>query len=470
MSAPILWIVLPIAVSGGLILLARWRRISVLIGSTLATTLAFAAWLLPVGKSIPVGILVLELQPSLTLFGRRFLVENSDRPLIVVINLTLAFWFIGSASTQVRSLFIPLGLTIGAVLTAAVLVQPLYYGAILLLLAAMLSIVLFVSEGRQVNLGIKRYWVFQSVAMPLLLLGGWLVSGTEAIPADLSEASFIYFLFLIAFSLLLSAIPFQSWLPAVSQEVNPYAFSFAFFSTSFSTLLFVIALLGQYPWLFSSSWMVVFFSFQGFLMSLLGGVGAGYSRHLGKWMGYALIKEMGVCFLILGLGMGSSQSNTFLTILYMQVLPRGVALALLAYTLNIFRLNGGSLGLQDLAGIGRHYPFATIAFFVATLTLVGFPLTASFPIHLLVWQGWFQQYPPIAFSAIMGSIGVLIGGLRAMAVLVRGESMQSWTSNESRQQIVLLMASAIILLLFGVFPQWFLSLLFDLGMTYLQGG
>ncbi|MFN3308155.1 MAG: hypothetical protein ACK44E_03020, partial [Anaerolineales bacterium] len=122
--------------------------------------------------------------------------------------------------------------------------------------------------------------------------------------------------------------------------------------------------------------------------------------------------------------------------------------------------------------MGRRYPFATLAFFVAALTLVGFPLTAAFPIHLLVWQGWFQRFPLIAFIAIFGSVGVLIGGLRAMAVFVRNVDTQEGIAIEfeSRYQVILLMLGSLLLLLTGIFPQWSLSTLYNLGLTFLGGG
>ncbi len=472
MSAPILWIVLPMIFSGGLLLIVRWRRTSAWVGSALALFLAVSALLLPVGKSISLGILTFEMQQSWLLFGRRFILENADRPFVVIVNLSIAFWLIGSQHTKVHSLLIPVGMASGALLIASVLVQPFYYGAISLLIAAMLIVILFVSEAEEVTLGIKRYWIFQGLAMPLLLLAGWLMSGTEASAGEIPAAALIYTLLLIGFSLLLSGVPFQSWLPAVAQRVNLYSFSFAVFITSFSTLLFVLIFLRQTAWLFTSSWMILFFSFQGLLMTFLGGLGAIYHHHLGRWMGYAVVKEIGLSFLTVSLGLTSSQPLSFLAILFMQILPRGIALALLGLALNIFHDHGNSLRIQDLLGMGRRYPFATLAFFVAALTLVGFPLTAAFPIHLLVWQGWFQRFPPIAFIAIFGSVGVLIGGLRAMAVFVRNVDTQEaiGVEFESRYQVILLMLSSFLLLFTGIFPQWSLSTLYNLGLTFLRGG
>ncbi len=470
MNAPTLWIILPLVFSGMLLPLTRWKRVATSIGSVLALVLAVLAWLLPVGELFRLGILTIEIQPSWVLFGRGFFLESSDRPLMIILNLALAFWFIGASSIDVHPLFIPLGMGMNAVLSAAILVQPLYYGTILFLLAGLIGVVLFVSESRAVHLGVKRFWIFQSLAMPLLLLGGWLLSGTEANPGGIPGAFFIYVLLLLGFSLLLSGVPFQSWLPMVAERINPYIFSFAFFVTSFVALLFSLTFLRQYPWLYSSSWLVIFFSFQGFLLTLLGGVGAIYHRHLGRFMGYALMKEIGVSFLIIGLGLIARDRPLTHAILFMQILPRGIALALLALAYNIYRDHGRTLQIQQIMGVGRAFPFATLAYLVAMLTLAGFPLTGAFPVHLLIWQGWFQQYPLIAFGGIFGSVGVLIGGLRALAVLVRSGEEQIKAAREPLHLILLLTAASALLLLMGIVPQAFFPLLYQMGVTFLQGG
>ena len=469
MNAPIIWIMLPLGLSGLLFLINRWRRVAGGVGSAFALLMAGAAWLLPVGKPIQLGIVSFEIQPAWIVFGRRFFLENSDRPFVIVLNLAIAFWFAGSLSLRGRSLLIPLGMAISAMLIAALLVQPFYYGFILLFFATILSVFLFVSEQGEVHLGIKRYWIFQSLAMPLLLLAGWLLSGTEANPGEIASASLIYVLLLLGLALLLSSFPFQSWLPAVAQVVSPYAFSFVVFVIFLSYSLFTVVFLRQSTWLSSSSWILLFFSFQGFLLTILGGMGAIYHRHLGRWMGYAQIKELGLSFLTIGLGLALPDQTSFLAILFLQILPRGIALALWGLACNLYLEHEESLQIQDLVGIGRRYPIATAAFFLSVLTLVGFPLTAAFPIHLLIWQGWFQNFPPVAFAAIFGSVGVLIGGLRAMAVLVRSDHTKEQGSLEPRSQAILLTIGSVILLLMGIFPSWFLSVLYNLGMTFFKG-
>ncbi|MCS6908858.1 MAG: proton-conducting transporter membrane subunit [Anaerolineales bacterium] len=469
MNAPLVWIGLPTLFSIALLLLLRWRKVAALSGSIFALGLASAAWALPVGERVQVGVLSFEIEASWLLFGRSFILESSDRPLVILLNLAIALWFVGTLSSEVHPFFFPLGMGLSVALIAAVLIQPLYYGAILVQLAAVISLLLFVSDYPEIDLGIKRFWVFQSLAMPPLLFAGWLLEGNEASPDAIPSLSLLIPL-LLGYSLLLSGVPFQSWLPAVAQHANPFSFAFTLFVASFTTVLFAFSLVREFAWLVSSPWIIAFFSLQGLMMSLIGGLGALYHRHLGRFLGYILVKELGFNFLILGLGLLSSEKSPLLALLFLQALPRGLALALLTFASNIYRDQKGSLSIQDLVGIGRQYPLATFAYFVAVLTLAGFPLTAAFPTHLPIWQGWFERFPPIAFSAVFGSIGVMIGGLRTLAALIRSTGEPGWVSSELHGQRVLLTVGGLGLLLAGIFPQWFFPLLFQMGLTFLQGG
>ncbi|PWH18460.1 MAG: hypothetical protein DDG59_05840 [Anaerolineae bacterium] len=468
MNAPILWILLPLVFAVGLLLIARWQRLCRAVGSAFALLLTASALLLPVGEIVQLGIVSFEIQPSWVVLGRRFVIDELDRPYVLLIYLVVTFWFIGSLSQTTSLLFIPLGMALGGTLIAAIFIKPFYYGAILLLFAALLNIVWFVSDENALDLGIKRYWIFQTLAMPLLVLAGWLIGGTEANPGDIPAAALIYGLLLLGFSLLLSNVPFQSWLPAVAQRVKPYSFSLTIFLTPFTALVFVLTFLRQASWLLSSPWIVLFFSIQGFLMVILGGIGAIYHRHIGRWMGYALMKEIGLSLLLIGLGIGLSDPRPFFAMLFMQIVPRGLALALGGFAANLYAEQGKGLGLQQLVGIGRHYPVATLGYFLAVLTLVGFPLLASFPVHLTLWQAWFQRFPPFAFAAIFGSVGVLIGGLRSLAVLVRTVDPMQASNLESRPQKLLILVGSVLLLLMGVFPQWFLFPFYQMGLAFFR--
>ncbi|MGB9669517.1 MAG: hypothetical protein ACPL0B_03930, partial [Anaerolineales bacterium] len=179
MNAPLIWIGIPTV--GALIMLAisRWKKLTIAFGASLGLTLAGLAWLLPVGKLFHIGIVNFEINPVWTILGRRFVLESADRPLVIFFNLALAFWFIAALECDVFAPFIAFGTGMSAILTAATLVQPFYYGVIFLLIAMIVGVGMLASGSQYVGAGMIRFLVFQTFGMPILLLIGWMMSSLE---------------------------------------------------------------------------------------------------------------------------------------------------------------------------------------------------------------------------------------------------------------------------------------------------
>jgi hypothetical protein len=73
-----------------------------------------------------------------------------------------------------------------------------------------------------------------------------------------------------------------------------------------------------------------------------------------------------------------------------------------------------------------------------------------------------------AFWVLLGLLGLLVGGLRSLAVLVMGEVESPWQITESWLQRVYLMLGIAGLLVIGLFPQWFLPLFANLPQAFEQ--
>jgi hypothetical protein len=114
MSAPILWIVFPGAAAGVLYFLRRWERMAQVTGTLVALFLAWIAWQLPLGETVSLGKIpglpneaTVFVATTLTLLGRRFILTNALRPILVMVYLGVAFWFGGALVARVNRLFIP---------------------------------------------------------------------------------------------------------------------------------------------------------------------------------------------------------------------------------------------------------------------------------------------------------------------------------------------------------------------------
>jgi formate hydrogenlyase subunit 3/multisubunit Na+/H+ antiporter MnhD subunit len=222
--------------------------------------------------------------------------------------------------------------------------------------------------------------------------------------------------------------------------------------------------------LFTSTWVLFFLRIEGLFMLIVGGLGAAFQRHLGKLMGYAMMVEIGNTVLTMSLGLGGAENRQIQAMVFPQLLPRAVSLAILSLSLHIIRKETGTLSLPEIIRVGRRLPVTSLAFFISILSLVGYPLTAGFPTHLLIWQNLFLQFPLASLVNIFGSVGVMIGGLRGFSALVHGGEESALTGEETRSQVILLGVGVVSIFVLGLIPQIYFPILFEMGLAFLGGG
>ncbi|HMN61431.1 MAG TPA: hypothetical protein PJ988_13750, partial [Anaerolinea sp.] len=93
MSAALVWVLLPLVSAVGLWFLRRREGLVVLIATVICLLLAGLAWLMPIGKALRLGPLLLEIRPALEIAGRRLVLVDADRPLLLFFYAIGAFWF-----------------------------------------------------------------------------------------------------------------------------------------------------------------------------------------------------------------------------------------------------------------------------------------------------------------------------------------------------------------------------------------
>jgi len=91
------------------------------------------------------------------------------------------------------------------------------------------------------------------------------------------------------------------------------------------------------------------------------------------------------------------------------------------------------LSLSSITGSEKNFPLATIAVFISLLCLAGFPITAEFPAYLAIWQSLFLNFPLGGISALVGSLGILIGCVRTWQLWC--ERRKPWIRRQSRRAI-----------------------------------
>ena len=168
MSAPVLWILLPLVLAGLLLIIGKQKFIF-LVACLLSLFLAMAAWLLPIDTALTISSWTFKLAPSIQILGRNLTLTSANRSFLILIYGSAFVWFIPAASLQIARRLIPLGLAITALLVAALAVQPFLYAALIIEVAVLISIPLLTPSGQNPGKGVIRFLIFQTLGVPFIL-------------------------------------------------------------------------------------------------------------------------------------------------------------------------------------------------------------------------------------------------------------------------------------------------------------
>ncbi|MGA2490902.1 MAG: proton-conducting transporter membrane subunit, partial [Anaerolineales bacterium] len=425
MSAPLLWIFLPLALSGLLILL-RDQKVILLIACLFTLFLALAAWLLPIENALTVRGFTFKLAPSVAILGRNLTLTSSNRSFLALIYGSTFFWFIPAASLQIARRLVPLGLAITSLLVAALAVEPSLYGALFIEMAVLLSLPLLTTPQQKPTKGVIRFLIFETLAVPFILFSGWLLTGIGANPGNLAPAQQAATFLGLGFAFLLAIFPFYTWISMIAEEVHPYLVGFLLWMFPTATMFYGLGFLDRYTWLRDAPSLPVILSIAGALMVVTGGLLSAFQRHLGRIMGYAIIMETGFSLLALQPG-----SQTGMDVFLLLLVPRTLCICLWALTLSILKEQAPSLNLKDAKGMVRVWPFATSSLVLANLALAGMPLLAGFPAHQAVWESLAHNSLILTFWVLIGSLGLFASAIRVLTTLTSAPEGTTWGIRET---------------------------------------
>ncbi len=472
MSAPVLWIIFPALVAGVLLAIRDRQKLTILLGVLITGLLAVVAWFRPIGSTYEIGSFSFTITETLTVLGRRFILSKTDAPILILIYLGAGFWFGGAYIARTNRLFVPIGMGIASLLTAALAVEPFLYAALIIELVVLLAIPMLTPPGHSVGKGVLRFLTFQTLGMPFILFTGWMLSGVEASPGDSELVLQASVLIAFGFVFLLAIFPFHSWIPMIAEETHPYIAAYLFYIFPLSVLLFGLGFLDRYAWLRSSPDLLPLLGYAGGIMVLFAGIWSAFGHNLSRMLGYAAIFEIGLSLISIRTGLGLENAIPNLDEFFSLILPRALSLAVWALALMIIRnkkvATQGSLDYHTVQGVGRSLPIAAGALVISHFSLAGFPLLAGFPARLSLSIHLVEQDLTIAMIALVGSAGLMIGAIRSLAALTIGSPEETSTVGERRGESVLLLIGSLAVVIVGIFPQWFLPLLSNMGGIFPQ--
>jgi NADH-quinone oxidoreductase subunit N len=452
MSAPFLWIFLPLTIAGVLLLIKN-QKVILLIALLITLFLTMSAWLLPIDTPLTIRGWTFKLLPSYIILGRNLSLTSANRSFLALIYGSSFFWFLPSVSLKITRRLVPIGLAITSIMVAALSVEPTLYAALIIEMAVLISIPMLTGSQKQPAKGVIRFLIFQTLAMPFILFSGWLFAGIDANPGNLTLVRQATILLGFGFAFLLAIFPFYSWIPLLAEGTHPYVAGFLLWILPTSTLFLGLGFLDRYTWLRDISALPSILSTVGALMIITGGILSAFQHHLGRIVGFAVIVETGFSLLALNLG-----SQISLGIFLLLLVPRTLALCIWTFSISILRQDSPGLTLKEIKGMGRILPFAASGLVLGNLALAGLPLLAGFPAHQAVWEALARVSLPLTSWVLVGSIGLFFSAVRTLAALTSAPKETSWLIRETPIQRVLLGIGILVLFLLGMFPQWALPL------------
>ena len=448
MNAPFIWIGIPLILAI-LLWIPRRANITALLGGISSLTLAALAWLLPIDTAIRLSSdLSFKISASLAILGRQITISPTDQPLIALLYGLASLWFFGASAAGIARRLVPLGLGIIALLVASISVEPFLYAALIIQTAILVAIPLLSPPDQRPGRGIIRFLIYQTLAMPFILLAGWLMAGVESSPGDIALLTQSATLLALGFAFLLAIFPLYSWIPLLMEEASPYAVGFILWLLPTVTLLFAISFLERYAWLRDFDQLTLALRAAGLLMVATGGIWAAFQHHLGRIMGYATIVNTGLSLLALSLLPDYKLSAFFLL-----MIPQTLGITVWSLALSVLKMRGSSLIYKDMQGMIQRYPIIIIGLIVAHFSASGLPLLASFPPILSIWEGVARQTLIAAIWLGVGLAGLFTGAIRTLAVIVMSPDDQLWELNGSLLQNILVGIGIFFILILGVFPQ-----------------
>lgn len=317
-----------------------------------------------------------------------------------------------------------LGLIIAGGMAGAFLAQDLFFLYVFHEFALIPTFILIWIWGgdrrREAATKITLYLLAGSLVLLVGLLALVLASGAQtfdlpALRAHLTEhplppelQSLIFFLLLVGFGTLVSAVPLHTWAPIGYAEAPPLAAMLhagavkKFGLYGLALIAFPLLPAGAADWRGLLAWLAA-------AQLLYAGYLALRQDDLRRMLAWASVSHMGFGFLALAAGTAAAMEG-FTLFLFAHGLAAAAGFALAGFC----RQTLGTSSLSAMGGLARKMPFVATAFTMVALAGFGVPGFANFPAELMILAGSLGAWPWPTVLVLWGVVISAVYFLRAV--------------------------------------------------------
>lgn len=448
----LIFIALPIALGLVLIFLERWQRLSAFLAAIIPLSLTGFALIFSQRLNLNFLGQYFVLEDSLSVFGRIIQIEANQLGMVALLYFVCFLWNLPVKFLVHNHWFNSLSLIISGLWVLVLFINPFLYSALVVELIVLISVPLLSPRGAPAKAGIMRYLTMQTLALPMVLLSGWMVAGIETSPSAQALVSRGAFLVLTGFMLWAGVFPLHSWQPMLSEESQTWSFSFLLVIMQVSLTFFFLHFLNQYPWLRNLEQLGLVLKWLGSLSIVAAGGLAAFQTNLKRISSYIFMAEAGYTILTFAyLPQGG------LEIITMSLLPRLFGLWTLNFAISYLSKNIASekMELEDLKCIIYRFPATSGLLIISMLNIIGMPLFSLFPSKRILWGIVIADNLLFQILGIIGFLGFMIAILRTLNIMIKKPENGEEEKVERPIMILPIALIVLIVVLAGTFPQLF---------------
>lgn len=375
MSAPLIWIALPIFLSLLLLFFRKSYYLVCLIQAAICLLILFsaaAARFNPVDSS---SFIAYEISQEMNILGRSLIITTGLKTTLMLFFGTLGFWSVCLYLFRIKSNIVPLGLAFIGLLTAALAVEPFLYSALILEIAVIISVPMIAKAADAKNKGVSRYLIYFTIGMPFILLAGWYLAGGEITPVNDEQLVQAALLLGLGFVFWLAVFPLQSWVPLLSDETEPNEGQFILILLPIAVVVLLLKYLNGFAWLRGFNTVFQALRLFGLIMVIFGAIWFSLQNRLRKAIGYIILVSSGLMIIAISL----NSPNGYIISTYFMFL-RVICLFITSWTLVLIEKETGILNADSLIGLFFRAPLLAMGFFFSLFSLIGMPFTSGFPV------------------------------------------------------------------------------------------